>query len=170
MPEPTAPFPHIRIETLGAMRVACFASASLEPETEGRSYLNAWLERQHLAGPARHFGFDIDVTQQQKETGLRGYEVWSSVPEGAQACAGVRIRAFPGGLYATLALEDPFADPFVAIPAAWKTLHEWVISNDSYRGANHQWLEEVIPTRAGLGLKLFYPVTTSAPAERAGRT
>ena len=142
------------------MRVASYPMISREPETKGRNFILNWLallrlERQKLAAeeqiePVRHFGFDIDVTQAQKDAGLRGYEVWVNAPEWVQPSGGVTIKQFPGGLYAMVVLENPFNDPYREIPFVWKALHEWVISSDSYRGASHQWLEEYIPYPKGM--------------------
>jgi effector-binding domain-containing protein len=146
------------IESLGAMRVASYSVISKEPENEGRSYLNNWLDRQSISLPVRYFGFDIEVTQKQKDAGLRGYEVWTSVPEGVKPSDNVLIKEFSGGLYAAVSLANPFMDPFQEIPAAWKALHEWVISSDTYRGANHQWLEELLPYSTGSDMKLYYPI------------
>ncbi len=149
----------VSIETLPAMRVACYQKVSHEPETEGREFLTGWLARQKVTGPVRHFGFDIDVTAEQKNSGLRGYEVWSTVPEGVRPSEGVTIKDFPGGLYATILLVRFSVDPYAIIPPGWKELHEWVISNDNYRGGNHQWMEEIIFYPDGADLKLCYPVS-----------
>ena len=149
----------VRIETLGAMRVGCYRSVCQEPETEGGAMVDAWLERQTpLPQPVRHFGFDIDVSPEQAQAGLRGYEVWSTVGEGTPSSESVEVKDFPGGLYATALLVHPFDDPYGKIPQAWKALHEWVIASDQYRGGCHQWLEELIHDGEGNSLKLYYPV------------
>ena len=101
-----------------------------------------WWRQQVTGGPGRRFGFDVDVTPEQQKDGLRGYEVWLTVPPGVQPSAGVTICDFAGGLYAVQTLYDPFVDPFARIPAGWKALHEWVIGSNQYRSGEHQWLEE----------------------------
>jgi len=148
----------ITIEVLGAMRVACYPCIGKEPEAEGRNFLAGWLYRKGIAAPIRYFGFGLDVTPEQKNEGLRGYEVWATVPEDVTVSEGVTIKSFQGGLYAGLLLEHPFDDLFCKTPPAWKTLHEWVICSDSYRGASHQWLEELIINPGTNDLKLYYPV------------
>ncbi len=150
---------NITIEALPAMRVACCRAVGLTPEEDSSARLAQWFEQAGLGSPARHFGFDVDVSAEQSAAGLRGYEVWGPLPEGAAPGGGLPIREFSGGLYAVMTLVNPFTDPFTHIPAGWKKLHDWVIRSDAYRGADHQWLEELITRPDGTAdLKLYHPV------------
>ncbi len=148
----------VAIETLPGMRVACYQAFSLGPEPDGIHFIDAWISRQKIAGPVRNFGFDIEVPLHLQQSGVRGYEVWRTVPTNVRPSEGVTIQDFNGGLYAVLTLSKPFSDPFKYIPAGWKDLHEWVISSDQYRSGNHQWLEEIIFHADGDDLKLYHPV------------
>jgi hypothetical protein len=122
--------------------------------------MSQWIARQHLDEITRDFGFDIDVTSDQRNEGMRGYEFWRKVPEHVQPSGGITIKDFNGGLYAVMTLEKPFIDPFATIPSGWKALHEWVITHPTYRGGNHQWLEEKINHPDGDDLKLYYPLAS----------
>lgn len=151
----------IAIETLNRMWMACYRMVSPTPEEDGSKYIDEWVAKQNVKGSVRKFGFDTEVTQDQHRVGLRGYEVWRTIPLDVQPSEGVTIREFEGGLYAVMTIYKPFSDPFTWIPAGWKELHEWVINSDSYRGANHQWLEELITRENVDDLKLYHPITVS---------
>lgn len=149
------------IETLPAMRVACLRTVSASPEEEGRARLDHWIASQGLVTKGRKFGFDVEIGADEK-AGMRGYEVWETVPEHVPASDNIRIQDFPGGLYATMILDRCFEEPFVSIPNGWKILHTWVIQNQEYQSAGHQWLEEVLQMDYGETLKLYYPVMPCA--------
>jgi DNA gyrase inhibitor GyrI len=152
-------FSTIGMETLDPLHVACYRAASPTPEDDASRYLEDWIARQNLSLPARHFGFDVDVTGRQRQAGYRGYEVWVTVPTDVPPSAGVTIRDFQGGLYAVMTIYTPFDDPFARIPSGWKRLHEWVIQSNRCRGAGHQWLEELITGEGGNDLRLYHPIT-----------
>jgi DNA gyrase inhibitor GyrI len=148
----------ISIEVLPPYRVACCRAVSATPEEESSARLTDWFNR-HGIKNNRHFGFDVEVSPDQSSAGLRGYEVWQDIPEGVEGSEDVVIREFPGGMYAVITLVNPFTDPFIAIPTGWKDLHNWVIQSNQYRGANHQWLEELIAhDDAPYDLKLLHPI------------
>ncbi len=151
----------VSIETLQPIRVACYRVASVSPEEDGWKYIMDWWRKQSGGVPGRRFGFDVDVTPEQQKNGLRGYEVWLTIPLEAQSSAGVTVCDFAGGLYAVQTLHNPFVDPFARIPAGWKALHEWVIGSSQYRSGEHQWLEELVPganSAGGEDLKLYHPI------------
>jgi len=152
------PFSATGVETLGPLHVACYRAASPMPEDDASRYLEDWIARQSVSRPVRHFGFDVDVSAEQRRAGCRGYEVWVTVPTDVRPSNGVTVRDFDGGLYAVMTIYKPFDDPFARIPGGWKRLHEWVIQSDRCRGAGHQWLEELIAGENGSDLKLYHPV------------
>ncbi len=148
----------VTIETLPAMRVACYRAISPSPEEDGNKFMEAWIARQGLPEGLRHFGMDCEVTEEQAKAGLRGYEYFWVVPESVTGSEGVTICDFPGGLYAVMTLYHPFEAPFDRIPAGWYQLMDWVKASETYQGAEHQCLEELIPGSAGDDLKLYHPV------------
>jgi len=108
----------VEIRTLKPMRVACYRAASKTPEEDAHAFLRKWVTEHRAKGarPPRFFGFDVGVSEEQRSAGLRGYEVWATVPATVKPSEGVLIRKFPGGLYAVLRITDPFTDPFEVIP------------------------------------------------------
>jgi hypothetical protein len=148
----------VHVETLKAARVACYPAVSETPEEDALHFMENWIKNLNIDVHSDNYGFDIEVTEEQTKAGMRGYEVWRSVPEGVQPSDGVVIKDFSGGLYATTILDKPFEDPFTIIPAGWKDLHEWVIFSDQFRSGSHQWLEQLVPGEGGSDLKLFYPL------------
>ncbi len=151
----------ITFETLPSMRVGCLRVISQTPETDCSQKLHAWLAQLRVSSPVRTFGFDTETTPADAQAGKRGYEIWAALPPGVEPSDGVAIHDFKGGQYAVMTLIRPFTNPFETIPAGWKFLHEWVISNGQYRGGNHQWLEELIETLQGNDLKLYHPIVSS---------
>ena len=151
----------ITLETLPPMRVACLRVISPSPEQDGRDALDQWIAANAPGNSSRKFGFDIEVSPDQAKEGLRGYEVWETIPDSIQALGGVTIRDFPGGFYAVMTLDRCFEDAFKRIPDGWKDLHNWVIQSKDYQSGGHQWLEEVLKTEYGETLKLYHPVMSA---------
>ncbi len=151
----------VRIKTLEPLRVACFQGASQEPEHDAFEAAFAWLEKQGLglATGQRLFGFDVEVSPEQAQSGLRGYEVWASVPPEVQSTPEVPAKNFGGGLYAVMKVSDPFSDPFAVIPAGWQRLAQWAEASREYQIGRHQWLEEHIETAEGTCLDLYLPIS-----------
>ncbi len=150
--------PAVTIETLPPFHIASYRSASSYPEADGAKYIEEWIAHARLPEPVRHFGFDVDVTPEEKAAGFRAYEFWIILPASYSPSEGLVAKEFEGGLYAVATLPKPFADPFDYIPKGWKDLHDWVVGSDTYRGASHQWLEEILPAEGGDDLKLYHPV------------
>ncbi len=146
----------VNIENLPALRVACYRAVSPQPEEDGYEFIKAWIARQGLER-IRQFGMDCEVTEEQAKAGLRSYEQFWVVPEGVTGSEGVTIRELPGGLYATMTLYHPFEAPFDRIPAGWYQLMDWVKASESYQGADHPCLEELVGSGGG-DLKLYHPV------------
>lgn len=149
----------VGIERLSPLWMACYRVASPTPEENTNRFMDDWYTRQKVSAPRRRFGFDVDVTPEEKKAGFRGYEVWFNVPEGVQPSEGVTIRDFTGGLYAVMTLYHPMVDPFARIPQGWKELHEWVIGSSQYQSGEHQWMEELVARDGSDDLKLYHPIT-----------
>jgi predicted transcriptional regulator YdeE len=161
----------IEIKILPALRVACYRAVSQAPEGEAFSVMEKWIARQPFQNPgARSFGFDTEVPTEQADQGLRGYEVWFTVPAEAAPSGEVHIQDFGGGLYAVMRLSDPFTTAFETIPGGWKHLRAWVLAQPDFMGGKHAWLEEHVETAQGVVLDLSLPiqprsVSTSIPQE-----
>jgi hypothetical protein len=155
----TTRFSDIRLETLPPLHVARCRAVSETPEEDAADRMARWRAAQKLSGPFRHFGFDTDVTPAEAAAGLRGYEVWTTVPAGVQPSGGINLSDFAGGLYAAMTIREPFDDPFAWIPAGWQQLHLWVEASPRVGSADHQWLEELVDEAGRRDLVLFHPVT-----------
>jgi DNA gyrase inhibitor GyrI len=148
----------VSIEIMGPLRMACYRVASATPEEDAGWFMKEWYKRQNISVAMRHFGFDLDVTPEEKKAGFRGYEVWITVPAGVQPSEGVTMRDFAGGLYAVMTLYHPMVDPFARIPQGWKELHDWVIGSSQYQSGEHQWMEELVAREGSDDLKLYHPI------------
>ena len=151
-------YTEIHVERLPAMHVACCRAVSQSPEDDASATMDRWRAAHHLPEPCRHFGFDTEIPSSAAGFGLRGYEVWTTVPEDAVADETVTLTDVPGCSYATLRIEDPFDDPFRWIPEGWLTLHAWVDGNPWVRDTDRQWLEELVEHDGHRDLLLRQPV------------
>jgi DNA gyrase inhibitor GyrI len=125
-----------------------------------------WLSDQPMRYSPCRFGFDVEVTPDQRQAGLRGFEAWWTIPEDLMPDSGIEMQQFPGGLYAVLTIDLPFRQDLLRAPAGWKLLHEWVIRSGRYCTGSHQWLEEWIPCQEGGRLKLYHPVMEMAVSSK----
>lgn len=152
------------------MRVARFRAVAKEPEHLATGYMKRWLMDRRVRDPraVRIFGFDVDVSPEERKRGLRGYEVWATVPRDVRPSAGVGIRTAPGGLYAVMRVPDALLDPYARIPAGWKRLGAWVQRNREYRLTEGLCLEEHVQEGGSIHLDLFVPVVR-APRSRPAR-
>jgi DNA gyrase inhibitor GyrI len=148
----------VRIETVPPLHVACYRAVSQSPEDDVSRFMQNWIKEHKLQPPARTFGFDVEVAPEQQQGGLRGYELWTSVPAGTRPAGGVTIRDFAGGLYAVMTIRDPFTKPFDYIPSGWQVLWKWVQGSTHYRPVVRQMLEEVVEREGRKDLDVFCAV------------
>jgi hypothetical protein len=150
----------IHIELLAPMRVARCRAVSAAPEHDAADRMARWRASHRLEESHRHFGFEIEVSAEEGATGSRGYEIWTTVPDGLVSAGEVMIDEVPGGRYAALTLCDPFVDPFATIPAGWERLRAWVVHSDEVGPAEGYGLEELVEHNGHQDLVLLYPVAT----------
>lgn len=151
----------VRIVNLPAMRVASFHAFSASPETDAFSKTFSWAKAHgYWKQPpeVRIFGFNNPDPSEGSPN--YGYEFWLTVGPEVQEDAQVKIKEFPGGLYAVMYC-DVSGDSYDIIPSTWGKLVKWRDSTH-YRHGNHQWLEEHL-TRAdtndaGFTLDLYLPI------------
>lgn len=148
----------VSLVELSPMRVARFRAVSRTPEDDAMKVLRQWAEGLGIRDLPRNFGFDVEVTPEQAEAGLRGYEMWFVVGERVVGSGAVEVHDFPGGRFAAMTLYDPFADPFARIPAGWDLLHEWVISHGLESPGETLCLEELVEIDGERRLILYHPV------------
>ena len=151
-------FSEVAFATLPPLRVARFRAVSRTPENDALKVLSQWAAEAGIHDMPRNFGFDVPISAQQTEAGLRAYELWFVVPEGVWPSGPVKLRDFPGGRYAALTIHHPFDDPFAYIPQGWGLLHEWVVAHHLAARGDTLCLEEVVEHDGGQDMILYYPV------------
>lgn len=123
-----------------AMTVLSGVAIGAEPEEE----ISGKMER--LADTfginvRRSFGFDSPVTESENKAHSRGYEYWlvlaaeelEKLPDPKTfdfEGTAFQVKPIPGYRYATLRVEEPFADPFERIGTGWRVLVDWLDDHD----------------------------------------
>lgn len=129
----------VRIVTLEPLHVASALGFGAEPEPIAHNALMTWVRAQRLLDapvPPRFFGFNNPSPSAGSPE--YGYELWVTVEPSARAEPPVRIKDFPGGLYAVTHCTG-----VQNITETWHRLAAWV-EKSPYRFAQHQWLEETL--------------------------
>jgi len=150
----------VAVRNIEPMRMACYKAVSETPEEDSIGHMRRWLGEKDLIGArgVRVFGFDAEVTSEQQKAGLRGYEVWASIPKGVEPPKEMMLKDFSGGLFAVMRITDPFTNPFEVIPAGWKRLVGWAKANEEYKIVEGPCLEEHIESAEKACLDIYLPV------------
>lgn len=104
----------------------------------------------HIPPHTRYFGFNNPFPCKDNEF---GYETWAVTGDDSEQSAdireeaGIRIKDFSGGLYATASASYGEASN---LDDTWRRLHLWLSGNQDYEYGENQWLEEHI-TKKGEG-------------------
>jgi AraC family transcriptional regulator len=134
--DPNATLVDIRIVKLPAFRVASYRAMSEHPEQDAWKVLNAWAGENNLMGEETQSGlFGFDNPGPSKGNPVYGYEVWMRVAEGITESGDIKIKDFPGGLYAVTRTYLP------TIGENWQRIVTWR-KRSPYKHGSHQWLEE----------------------------
>jgi DNA gyrase inhibitor GyrI len=149
----------VRIERLGAMRVAALRGYGEDAEGDGWKAMKAWAGSKGLLDDLEQhpvFGFDYhgDSTE-----GQRAYEYWIGVGDDTKSDSVAEVKAFKGGLYA-VATCQVLDEPWDNIPAAWNKLVVWR-KESKYKCGLHQSLEKPVDPFASpedLVLDLYLPI------------
>lgn len=152
-------FSEVRIEQLNSMTVASAVRVSDNPEDEVISYMSGWAEESGISG-YRSFGFDVPVTEEKQDRGLRGYEYWITVDENMVTPDDITIKNIEGCKYATLRITEPMINPFERIPVGWKKLASWVNSKGYTTSCDKEryWLEEVLDVEGVTVMDIYFPI------------
>jgi len=146
----------VRIIELKPMRVAWYRAISTSPEKDAWDVMLEWVQEQGLWNIAttRYFGFNNPSPTQGNS--VYGYEVWVTIANGTLGSGDIKVKEFPGGLYA---VTNTFLHN---IGERWQKLANWVDKSD-FQCGKHQGLEESIaPSRMwhkeNTQLDLYYPI------------
>jgi effector-binding domain-containing protein len=127
-------YSEIKIVTLDNFKVAGYHAISNSPENDAEAYIDNWFEKSLLLDyngyvPSK-IGWDVPVSQEAKEKGLRGYISGYIVPEDFTSTDdNVKLYFFQKDNYVTLTITDPFSDPFKTIPKAYNMLLSFAMNN-----------------------------------------
>lgn len=143
---------------INKMYALTYAAVSKEPEMQSIDYLTEYRINNKIQ-VFTEIGFDIPVTEEESQQGLRGYEYWIIVSEEIyknHVDDVVIKKEVPKGKYLTLTIDDPFIDPFERIPNGWKKLSSDVEANYTFRdGMGIYGFEEKIDTLGSTSMKLY---------------
>ena len=162
----------VRYQTIEGMYVIRAIVISQEPENDVIGLLQKYAVEKGLK-TTRNFGFDVPVSEEQGNEGLRGYEYWLVVNEVElkkvalpTLFEGVEVNShfLKEHRYASLRIEEPFVDPFERIPTGWKALVKWIeekevhLDHQKYDNCQTYCLEEVIEKDGKMSMDIYIPV------------
>ena len=149
---------NVRIVKLESMRVASAYGFGASPELTAWKNLVNWAKpKGFLGNPEQHRIFGFNNPDPSHGSPNYGYEFWIEVGADVTPEGEIRVKDFPGGLYAVTNCVG-----VETITATWKKLVEWLAESE-YSNGRHQWLEQHLspdgtPMEA-LKLDLFLPIT-----------
>jgi effector-binding domain-containing protein len=145
----------VRIEKLPPMRVASAYGFGETPEGVAVGLMESWSVPKGLRQGNPTYGFDNPSPTPGSPN--YGYEVWLPVGPEVEGEGEIKIKEFPGGLYAVARCES-----LAVIGEVWKALVRWR-EGSKYDCGHHQWLEKAL-TPAGvpedqLVFDLYLPIS-----------
>lgn len=153
----------VKYVTLEEMKVISGIRQGMEPEEDIISTMMTFAN-DHKINFKRTFGFDSPVDESLAEKGGRGYEFWLAVDEDVKEVVDKSefdLKLIPSYKYVTLRITEPFEDPMVKIPNAWKSLVAWLEENveETLRGGTClDCLEEVLEIDGKTYMDIFIPI------------
>jgi DNA gyrase inhibitor GyrI len=126
----------VRIVKLEPMRVAWANGFGPEPESIAWDKIMAFIKSNNIEVKDHRF-FGYNNPNPSPGSPNYGYDQWVTVGADAKATDDVKIKDFPGGLYAVTRCSLGNIGP------TWKKLVEWR-DDSKYMEAHHQWLENAL--------------------------
>lgn len=132
---------NIRIESVPPLRYLPYAVISSDPETDAIRHMRDWAEANGIAQPEL-IGWDFPFLSQEQINvyHMHGYAAACILPEDFQT-DGAGIVAQAAQKYAAITIQNPFVNPFVLIPNAYKTLMRYMTVN----GLRHKETKDILP-------------------------
>lgn len=138
----------VRIERLPPMRVASAYGFGGTPEKDAIELMHGWAVPRGLREGNPTYGFNNpDPTPGSPNY---GYEIWLPVGPEVEGEGEIKIKEFPGGLYAVTRCESVYV-----IGELWQALVRWR-EGSKYRCGHHQWLEKVLSPIDAAEDELFF--------------
>ena len=119
----------LRVEEVDAFRYIEHTVISTEPENDAISYMYKIAEENGIDNP-RVIGWDFpNLSQEQVNVfNMHGYTAALILPEGVSP-ERMNIREQPDHKYVAIHIDRPYDNPFVTIPGAYHTLHDFMRTN-----------------------------------------
>lgn len=121
----------VRIETVDAFRMARYAVISPAPEDDAIDHIRKWSADNGITNP-QIIGWDFPFVSQQQINvfHMHGYAAACILPDDfISKHKDAEIAVQEKATYAVLTITQPFKDPFVLIPNAYKTIHSYMKVN-----------------------------------------
>ncbi len=121
----------VRIETVNAFRMARYAVISHAPEDDALNHIRNWAQDNDIMNP-QIIGWDFPFVSQQQINvfHMHGYAAACILPDDFFSKRNnVEIAVQERAAYAVITITNPFRDPFVLIPNAYKTIHSYLKVN-----------------------------------------
>ena len=121
----------VRIETVGAFRMARYAVISHAPEDDAINHIQKWAQDNGILKP-QIIGWDFPFVSQQQVNvfHMHGYAAACILPaDFISKRNDVEIAAQEKAKYAVITITQPFRNPFLLIPNAYKTIHSYLKVN-----------------------------------------
>ncbi|MDE5777941.1 MAG: helix-turn-helix domain-containing protein [Lachnospiraceae bacterium] len=120
---------NIRVEEVCPFQYVKYAVISREPEEDAIRHIEEWAESFGIKKP-EIIGWDFPCLSQEQINvfHMHGYVAACILPEGFDK-ADLEVHVQEKQLYAVITIKDPFKDPFVLIPNAYKTLGYYIEVN-----------------------------------------
>ena len=119
----------LRVEEVAGFRYVTHTVISSDPESDAIGRMVRCAEENGLEKP-RVIGWDFpNLSQEQVNVfNMHGYTAALILPDGVSP-AGYEIKEQPTHEYAAIHIDRPFDNPFVTIPGAYHTLHDFMRTN-----------------------------------------
>lgn len=133
-------YTNLRVETVPEFKYVRCAVISGDPESDAINRIRE-MARKHGVESPQVIGWDFPhVSQEQLNVfHMHGYEAAWILPDGVQP-EGMEVMTQKAHRYAAIHISQPYQDPFVTIPNAYKTLMEFMRLNGLTQSA-----KDVIP-------------------------
>lgn len=123
-------YTNLRVETVPAFRYIKYAVISSDPERDAIDRVFS-IARNYGVEKPRIIGWDFPKLSQEQINvfNMHGYEAAWVLPDGIVP-PDIEIHEQADHRYAAIHIENPFENPFVTIPNAYKTLMEYMSVNN----------------------------------------
>lgn len=130
MQQEDAAYQNMHIEEIPAFHYIRYVVISCDPEGDALHHIQEWAALNGIVEPS-FIGWDFPILSQEQINvyHMHGYSAACILPEGYDFTC-TEIQQQNAQKYAVLTIADPFNQPFVSIPNAFKTLLRYMEAND----------------------------------------